>query len=155
MVVSTSNFIDASYGSLYPALKRLENKGYITCNSDKSSNRNKKRYSITKEGKKVFMSWLVEPVQFSPHNYEYLSKLFFYGYLEKEKLPSLITHFTDSVSDEIEKLDEIEKDYLHEMDPFAHKALLFGKEYYNLVLRWHKELIQEIEAMHLERKENE
>jgi DNA-binding PadR family transcriptional regulator len=152
MVVSTSNFIDASYGSLYPALKRLEYKGYIICNSDNSSNRNKKRYSITNEGKTKFLSWLEEPVKFSPHNYEYLSKLFFYGYLEKEKLPVLISSFTDSVSIEISKLDKIEQDYLNEMDPFAHKTLLFGKEYYNLIIKWHKELLNEIEVLKQEKK---
>lgn len=155
MSVSTSNFIDVSYGSLYPALKRLENKGYILCVSDPSNNRNKKRYSITEEGRKVFMSWLIKPVKFSPLNYEYLSKLFFYGYLEKEQLPSLISSFTDSVSSEIAKLEEIEKEYLCEMEPFARKTLLFGKEYYHFILRWHKELIKEIEAMGLEGKENE
>lgn len=145
MEVSTSNFIDASYGSLYPALKRLEAKGFITCSSDSSSNRNKKRYSITTEGKKEVLSWLQEPVTFSPQSFEYLSKLFFYGYLEKEKVLDLIASFTNSVTKEITKLESIEKGYFDEMDVFAHKTLLFGKEYYNLIFKWHKELINEIE----------
>jgi PadR family transcriptional regulator, regulatory protein PadR len=51
---STSNeALDIEFGSLYPALKRLEAKGWVSSNWDISeTNRKAKYYSLTEDGRK-------------------------------------------------------------------------------------------------------
>ena len=45
------NFYTASYGSLYPALKKLSDKGYLTMTEQLQGNRVKKYYEATERGK--------------------------------------------------------------------------------------------------------
>ena len=58
MAESTSYFFDASYGSIYPALKRLEEKKLILSEEKVTGGKFKKLYSITEEGRGVFLTWL-------------------------------------------------------------------------------------------------
>ncbi|TQW48753.1 helix-turn-helix transcriptional regulator [Clostridioides difficile] len=74
MSESTSYFFDASFGSIYPALKRLETKGYIHYHEVIDGNKLKKLYSITNTGKEVFLEWLKKPINFSKTNRELLAK---------------------------------------------------------------------------------
>ena len=60
----TSNFFDASFGSIYPALKRLEAKDLIRSVEQVESGKFKKIYSIREAGKKEFMAWLSAPILF-------------------------------------------------------------------------------------------
>ncbi len=64
MSESTSYFFDASFGSIYPALKRLETKGYIHYHEVIDGSKLKKLYSITNTGKEVFLEWLKKPINF-------------------------------------------------------------------------------------------
>ena len=47
-------FYKASFGSLYPALKRLTEKGYLTTRDKPQGSRKKIFYHITEEGRKQF-----------------------------------------------------------------------------------------------------
>ncbi len=51
--INSSEALDIEFGSLYPALKRLEGKGWITAKWDTSEfNRRAKYYRLTPEGRK-------------------------------------------------------------------------------------------------------
>lgn len=50
---SVGHFYAASYGSLYPALKRMADKGYVSV-FETADSKNKKLYSLLPEGKKHF-----------------------------------------------------------------------------------------------------
>lgn len=145
MMVSTSNFIDASFGSIYPALKRLESGGSISFTENVMGGKYKKLYSITEKGKEELLKWLREPTVFSPFNYEYLAKLFFYKHLEKEETLRLIQEFTVSVNVQLEKLENLENDCKPCMGFFDYATLRFGKECYSMIIEWHKKLMQDIE----------
>ena len=54
MSISTSNFIDASFGSIYPTLKRLEQKKLICFEEIVENGKLKKVYCVTEQGKKEF-----------------------------------------------------------------------------------------------------
>ena len=57
-----SHFVDASFGSIYPALARLESDGMVTCREETQHGKPpRKVYSITKEGRSAFVDALVEP----------------------------------------------------------------------------------------------
>ncbi|MGO0861788.1 PadR family transcriptional regulator [Clostridioides difficile] len=84
MSTSTSYFFDASFGSIYPALKRLEEKGYIYYREVIDGGKLKKLYSITDIGKSYFLEWLEKPIKFSKTKQDHLVNIFFYEYLPKE-----------------------------------------------------------------------
>lgn len=70
-------FWSASYGSIYPALNDLVNRGLATKRQDTKSKRNKLIYTITKEGRSYLSEWLKLPVEKDELRYETLVKLFF------------------------------------------------------------------------------
>ncbi|MBC7343778.1 MAG: PadR family transcriptional regulator, partial [Clostridia bacterium] len=61
MSISTSFFYDASYGSIYPALRKLEERGLVKSSEAIESGRLRKVYSITDEGREEFLRWLGGP----------------------------------------------------------------------------------------------
>ncbi len=57
-----SHFVDASYGSIYPALNKLEAEELVTCREEKTSGKpSRKIYSITNNGRKNFLESLNAP----------------------------------------------------------------------------------------------
>ncbi|ALA40811.1 MULTISPECIES: PadR family transcriptional regulator [Paenibacillus] len=151
MTISTSNFIDASFGSIYPMLKKMEKGELIKYEEVVEEGRFKKSYGITEKGKSEFIEWLKTPCTFSPFNYEYLSKLFFYKYLDDIEVVRLIASFQTTVACEYNKLALIEEKHVHEMDVYEHATLMFGKEYFQMIMNWHDELTRKITG----KKDNE
>ncbi|MBL4786398.1 MAG: PadR family transcriptional regulator [Cohaesibacteraceae bacterium] len=57
-----SHFVDASFGSIYPALNRLESAELVTCREEIQPGKPaRKVYSITEAGKQEFLKALSEP----------------------------------------------------------------------------------------------
>jgi len=57
-----SYFVDASYGSIYPALNKLEGEGLVTCRKETQPGKPaRKIYSITAAGRAQLMTALQEP----------------------------------------------------------------------------------------------
>ncbi len=57
-----SHFVDASFGSIYPALARLESEGMVTCREETQAGKPpRKVYSITENGRSTFIDSLFEP----------------------------------------------------------------------------------------------
>ena len=56
-----SFFWSASYGQIYPVLKRLEDAGMITGHDATSSGRLRREYSLTSDGEAALDQWLAEP----------------------------------------------------------------------------------------------
>jgi Predicted transcriptional regulators len=151
MTLSTSNFIDASFGSIYPMLKKMEKGGLIKYEEVVEEGRFKKSYGITEKGKSEFLEWLKTPCTFSPFNYEYLNKLFFYKYLDDLEVVQLIASFQATVASEYNKLALIEEENVHEMNVYEHATLRFGKEFFEMIMNWHDGLIRKITG----KKDNE
>ena len=63
-----SHFMDASYGSIYPALTRLTEQGMLTCTAEAQDGRpDKKVYSLTEQGRQALRDALMSPL--SPDKY--------------------------------------------------------------------------------------
>ena len=59
-----SFFVDASFGSIYPALNRLESEGLVTCRHEAQNGKPaRKVYSITEAGREALMQDLLQPHQ--------------------------------------------------------------------------------------------
>jgi PadR family transcriptional regulator AphA len=73
---STRFFWAASYGQIYPELKRLESQGLVAGKADLQSARNRKVYRLTAKGRREFDGWMRQPPKTFEMRDEGLLKLF-------------------------------------------------------------------------------
>jgi len=80
-------FFDASFGTIYPTLAKLEKLGYIERESVVQDNRpNKNVYSITESGRERFMEYLNSPLDTETYRSDFMVRLFFGEHQSREKL---------------------------------------------------------------------
>lgn len=153
MVNCTSYFFDASFGSIYPALKRLEEKGYISCHEVVESSKFKKLYAITDMGKTYFLNWLEKPIVFSKTKQDHLVYFYFYQYLPKEKAIFNIKIFISEVEELLNRLSnqksKVEKEYDVNQFTFIYSAMVYGVNYYQFIIDWCNKLLKQIEGGNL------
>ena len=77
-------FYKASYGSLYPALKKLTEKAYLTMTEQLHGERVKKYYRATELGKTIFFEWLSSPPDFNFRPGALLAKIYFFDKLSTD-----------------------------------------------------------------------
>jgi len=137
-------FWSASYGSIYPALNDLVNRGLATKREDTENKRNKLIYTITDDGRKYLKEWLKLPVVKDELRYETLLKLFFGNEQGAKQAISHIEAFEEKTKKELQYLLGAEKNLKECLnDDTAHKYYLltveFGIKTYGTYLEWCKE----------------
>jgi len=137
-------FWGASYGSIYPALSDLVNRGLATKREDTENKRNKLIYTITDQGRKYLKEWLTLPVEKDELRYETLLKLFFGNEQGVKQALIHIEAFEEKIKKELPyllKTKQILKDCLD--DDTTHKYYLltaeFGIKTYQTYLEWCEE----------------
>lgn len=100
-------FYKASFGSLYPSLKRLTEKGYLTMLEQPQGGRQKKFYSITDQGKNDFLAWLVSPMEKETENH--LVKVFFFDRLPENARNQLLQEYELANMKYLRNLQKLEK----------------------------------------------
>ncbi len=143
--LSMANFYDASFGSIYPALKRLEESGAITARESVEAGKYKKVYAITETGRKAFQGWIERPITSNRGGHDHLVKLFFFGFLEKEKARQLIRDFISGSRRTLEGLDAIEAKVAGQADAYQLATLDYGREHYKFVIAWCGKLLEKLE----------
>src|SRR3954466_5437808 len=84
--ISTRFFWAASYGQIYPELKRLEKSGLIRGEEDDSDGRRRRAYELTAEGREALHDWLTSVAPLVRElRHEGVLKLFFSDVLEPEE----------------------------------------------------------------------
>lgn len=150
MTNCTSYFFDASFGSIYPALKRLEEKGYIQSSEVVESSKFKKIYSITDMGKSYFLRWLEKPIVFSKTKQEHLVYFYFYQYLPKERailnLKTFITEVELLLNQLSKEKTEVEKVNNVNQYTFIYSSMVYGVNYYQFIINWCNDLLKQIEG---------
>jgi DNA-binding PadR family transcriptional regulator len=82
-----SHFIDASFGSIYPALTQLAAEGLLTVREEEQTGRpDKKVYAITSEGRKA----LARAISVSPAKDKYKSEFLFQMLLQQFISPAIM-----------------------------------------------------------------
>jgi PadR family transcriptional regulator AphA len=87
---STRFFWAASYGQIYPELRRLEAQGLIESEADDQGGRKRNRYQLTAAGRERLREWLLEPSGVYEVRDEGLLKLFFARVLEPERVVEVV-----------------------------------------------------------------
>lgn len=144
MDTSLKYFWGASFGSIYPALSNLVERGLATRRDGTENRRSKLIYTITDEGRSYLGEWLKLPAERDELRYETLLKLFFGSELGESQAIAHIDAFQKKIEKEMPRLlgaAENLKDCISEDD--AHKYYLltleFGIKTYRAYLEWCRE----------------
>jgi DNA-binding PadR family transcriptional regulator len=146
---SVGYFFGASYGSIYPALKSLEEEGLVRSTLVVQTERpNKKVYSITPKGEEYFREALKERPSEDTFRSEFMMQLFFGRHQEPERLLALIEDHRASIQDSLERLRETER-RIREVPQarFGFMCLRFGLVYHESALAWLDDVEKEVRAI--------
>ncbi len=141
-------FYSTSFGSLYPALKRLEEKEYVIVEDVKGDSKNKKIYTLQKAGKEAFIKWLEQPLKSSKN--EHLLKIFFMDYLDEEMRSYLLKEFQNKLKGERQMLKEVEQIVIGELAELTNpqdfyyrlSMLQYGVRHFEMELDWLEDIIR-------------
>ena len=148
---STRFFWAASYGQIYPELRRLEDAGLIAGEEEPQGGRQRRAYSLTPEGERVLHDWITSDAP--PHfemRHEGLLRLFFCDAVEPEERGRLVR----TIRTEHERV----RDQLRAIQPAAEqtageegqeaplRVLEFGIAYQDFVVEWLERLERELSA---------
>jgi DNA-binding PadR family transcriptional regulator len=137
MSISTSYFVDASFGSIYPSLKRLEQKGLVEFREITESGKAKKVYSIKDRGREELKKWLVTPLISSKVDISsVLAKIFFFRFLPQEQAVTLIKQGIQDLEASRQDLLNLKAKVAQYADPFELCTLDFGLDNYDFTIRW-------------------
>jgi PadR family transcriptional regulator, regulatory protein AphA len=90
---STRFFWAASYGQIYPELKRLERAGFVSAANETRGGRRRIRYSLTAAGRDRLREWLRDPGAGYELRDEGLLKLFFAHELDLGEAVAVLSAF--------------------------------------------------------------
>jgi DNA-binding PadR family transcriptional regulator len=129
---STRFFWAASYGQIYPELKKLEQGGLVSSSDDPRGGRQRRAYTLTDAGEQTLQQWLREDSE--PGNEmrdEALLKLFFADAVGREQAAAIATAAAARHRRIVVQLEQVEQNLSAEHGmPFV--VLNFGLDYH----RW-------------------
>lgn len=136
MAHSTAYFYNASFGSIYPTLRKLEEEKCVTLLEKVEDGKFKKLYSVTEDGRSRFLAWLARPIEFDRSGYSHLIRIFFYGWLEPAKARELVGAYIWRMEEELAELRR-HHEFLEGNASFCQMSTLeFGIEYYDFTIAW-------------------
>lgn len=103
-----SYFAEASFGSIYPALARLEQEGLVTSRIEAQQGKpSRKVYAITQAGRQEFLDSLFEPLGEDVYRCEFLLFARFAHELPADLVENRISERISQIDAHIEKLEEL------------------------------------------------
>ncbi|MGN6664249.1 MAG: PadR family transcriptional regulator [Solirubrobacterales bacterium] len=132
---STRFFWAASYGQIYPELKRLSEAGLVVGSERPTGGRKRTVYEITADGEAELRAWLRQPPQVLETRDEGLLKLFFAGALPREEALAILREMRAQRLAAHQRLLAI-KEMKGEMDTFPEMVLEGGLEFTEWFADW-------------------
>jgi DNA-binding PadR family transcriptional regulator len=134
---SIANFFDASYGAIYPALKRMEKEGLITKEVVPQEGKpNKNVFAITETGKEEFFNSLHSPVETELVRSDFLVRMYFGSYVTPEQFRQWLEEAQTRVQAELQSLLELREAIFDKVDPYKLRTLDYGVERAKFNLAW-------------------
>ena len=145
---SVGFFFGASYGSIYPALKDLEEACLVRSTRVVQSERpNKKVCAITPEGVAYFRGALDELPAPDTFRSGFLMHLFFGHHHEPERLLELVRLHRDEHEQMIERLEEVEEEFREVATPYQMMCLRSGLAHAESQVGFLREIEEEIREL--------
>jgi PadR family transcriptional regulator, regulatory protein AphA len=135
---STRFFWAASYGQIYPELRRLEGDGLVEGKSSPTGRRKRTEYSLTDAGQAELVRWLEAPAQAPELRDENLLKLFFADALPAEQALDHLRQRRLGHQQVLEFLRELDAQP-GEDPPFVDLVLRYGIAYTEFNVAWCEE----------------
>jgi PadR family transcriptional regulator AphA len=141
-------FWQESYGQIYPTLKKMLEKGYLSQSRKKTEGKPDKHiYSITKKGKDAFNAWLDQETRIEPKRIELLLKLFFGGKTDHDAQIRELESIKETHKKLLAELKDIEdwhiKNYDHHaLTPYWLVTIRFGIHRISAMIAWCKESVE-------------
>ncbi len=142
---STRFFWGASYGQIYPELRRLEAAGLVESREEPRGQVPRRVYRLTEDGRLAFESWLAEPeLQYEVRD-EGLLKLFFGEAMPGEQLEELVRRRRDWYRGVVALFRQIGEELgpIEAKDPSGH-VLRYGIELMEWNAVWWEQLEREL-----------
>jgi PadR family transcriptional regulator, regulatory protein AphA len=136
---STRFFWAASYGQIYPELKRLAEAGLLEGADEPTGGRKRTVYAITAAGEEALRDWLRQPPETYEMREEGLLKLFFAGALPREEAAPILVSMRGHRQRMAERLRAIEPKAAAKADdgdPFPLMVLRGGIEFNEWFAEW-------------------
>ncbi|HEU4980916.1 MAG TPA: helix-turn-helix transcriptional regulator [Solirubrobacterales bacterium] len=102
-------FWAASYGQIYPELKRLEKEGLITGAAAPRGARPRTIYKLTAEGKRAAREWIEQPPQVFELRDEGLLELFFAGSIDPSRTAEVARERAAKAARTAEELKDVQE----------------------------------------------
>ena len=104
---STRHFLSASFGSLHPTLRKLEEQGHVTSVEDASTGRKRKVYHLTDSGRAHFLAWLGHAITAERVSDPGLLRLFFLAHLDPGARDEVLEQFLSEMKQAEEALEAL------------------------------------------------
>lgn len=149
-----SPFYSGSYGSIQAAVKKLLANEQISFEEKIENGRNKKIYSITQKGKEEFHKWLETEIQVTKLKDNALTRLFFFGFLEKGKRIRLVEGYIKSLKNNIKEFSDFQNErlkkelpqHLNEIANYQMITLQYGIDHLEFDIKWYENLLNDMKG---------
>jgi len=134
--ISFSFFSGLSYGSIYPALRKMEQEGLITMRMEiQDGAPNRKVYTISEAGRQAFMEALGAPFSLDKAKSPFLAKLFFFAHLSPEERVAVTTNHLQTIQEVEGQLDAARPEIEAHADRFQYLCFEFGLRFFHDLAR--------------------
>jgi len=144
--ISFSFFSGLSYGSIYPALKKMEKLGLISKRTEiQDGAPNRKIYSITEAGRKAFLESLRSPFVFEQPKSAFLMRLFFFAHLSSEERKTIAVKYLNSIEQLHKQLEAAQPEIQERADRYQYMCFQFGLRVFQDLARNLGEVVKALE----------
>jgi DNA-binding PadR family transcriptional regulator len=123
---STRFFWAASYGQIYPELRRLADAGLVAGKPDPQGGRQRTVYRLTATGGRALREWLATPPQVQENRDESLLKVFFSDFAGPETTLKALEAKAEYHRGVVARLTEIESEAAKDPQSSTYLTLRFG-----------------------------
>ena len=147
---STRFFWAASYGQIYPELKRLEEAGLVAGDAEPQGGRRRRSFSLTRDGRRALQDWIAsgEPLHFEMRH-EGLLRFFFADVVSAEDQLDVvrdIREMHERIRDEMQAIRPKAGEARTERGfEFPLRTLEFGLAYQDFIVDWCSRMEREIQ----------
>ncbi|WP_166240296.1 PadR family transcriptional regulator [Paenibacillus turpanensis] len=143
-----SYFYNASYGTIYPTLSRMEKEGLITKQSFVQEGKpNKNVYTITQLGRKAFLEYLQSEIQNAEVKSDFMIRLFFGKWAEPALMIRWMEEGIRKTEETLAKLRTEQEQWKDELSPSQLICLRIGISNNEAVLANLQEGIAQIKSI--------
>jgi PadR family transcriptional regulator AphA len=133
---STRFFWAASYGQIYPELRKLEQAGLVAGTDAPTGDRKRTVYHLTDAGEEALRAWLQVPPEVLEMRHEGMLKVFFADALPPDQRVRRLLDMRDQHLEKLAALRAVEESATKSEDSSTYLILRFGIEFNQWIADW-------------------